>query len=172
MRRGMSPRTLASASDTSRWYRATVRLVSQFATSARLRINSARLTPAASACWSSIARSAGSNRTLTSFIWWRTQGMQCRTAISGMADASKPWADAKNLVVAREDAKSGFSLTPLYVLHLSPLPFFYTRYLSPICVRQGKKIDRDRVFASAICVRLASAVTQVASANRLTMRPS
>jgi len=65
-----------------------------------------------------------------------------------------------------------FPYPPLYVSHPSPLLFFYTRYLSPICVRQGKKIDRDRVFASAICVRLASAVTQVASASRLTMSPS
>jgi hypothetical protein len=74
---------------------------------------------------------------------------------------------------SKEGRKIGFfPYPPLYVLHLPPSPFFYTRYLSPICVRQGKKIDRDRVFASAICVRLASAVTQVASANRLTMRPS
>jgi hypothetical protein len=68
--------------------------------------------------------------------------------------------------------KIGVFPYPPYTFHIPPLSLFYTRYLSPICVRQGKKIDRDRVFASAICVRLASAVTQVASANCLTMSPS
>jgi len=103
----------------------------------------------------------------------RTQRTQCWCAVSAMADANDPRADAKNPVIPTMDAKPGFSLTPPYVQYVHAVTQSpKDRFITPFCVRQGKKQDRDWVFASAICVRLASARTQLASANRLTMRPS
>lgn len=46
---------------------------------------------------------------------------------------------------------------PPYINTTHPILIFYMRLYIPLCVRKGKKIDRDREFASAICVHFASA---------------
>lgn len=120
----------AQASATSAWYAAVVNPATPPSLRARCRIRCARGMPCAAASAFNRARSASVTLSLISGIFGalmvqiirRTQKPCPRLG----SDASGRKSDAKKPVIPREDAKSGFSLSPPIRVFCSP------RYIPPL----------------------------------------